>query len=578
MRFMLTHTPPPPPQDEVFHIPQAQVYCKGAFSQWDDKITTPPGLSVPSSHLYSGLANRTLRYYLALAWLRSLGLDCSPASLRAFNTVVIAVLSCLAVACRASIEGGSGAVSLHALHTGLNIGLFPVLFFFSGLYYTDVLSTCVVLGAYLHHLHRVNNAHGPSLASDVCTVLWGISTLFMRQTNVFWVVPFLGGLEAVAALKALKPPTPRQPQFETLASQLGYFVRLYSTGHIHDPAVDQAEPQDLALVVISLAIAALCNLPTVLRRVCPHLGVAALFAGFVYWNGGVVLGDKSNHVATLHLAQMLYLWPLMSFFSAPLFLPQVERVFELLTSRTPSGSPSSKGEKTQGNSSKRSPANLKAPGNTQQQSLALTAFNRVFTHGPLLSTILVGACFAAGLAVVHWNTIVHPFTLADNRHYMFYVFRYTIRRHPAVRHALVPAYLVCGYLAWAALYGRRRPSSSSSSPRRLDTPANAAPPASTVLILIITTAASLVTAPLVEPRYFILPWVFWRLLVPSSSSPSSSASTGRFRAMEPRLVAETLWFALVNLGTMYIFLTRPFLWRAADGSLLDEGKQQRFMW
>lgn len=31
-------------QDEVFHIPQAQKYCEGKFREWDDKITTPPGL------------------------------------------------------------------------------------------------------------------------------------------------------------------------------------------------------------------------------------------------------------------------------------------------------------------------------------------------------------------------------------------------------------------------------------------------------------------------------------------------------------------------------------------------------
>jgi alpha-1,2-glucosyltransferase len=33
-------------QDEVFHIPQAQAYCKGKWDHWDDKITTPPGLYV----------------------------------------------------------------------------------------------------------------------------------------------------------------------------------------------------------------------------------------------------------------------------------------------------------------------------------------------------------------------------------------------------------------------------------------------------------------------------------------------------------------------------------------------------
>lgn len=36
-------------KDEVFHIPQAQRYCLMHFRDWDDKITTPPGLYVSYS-------------------------------------------------------------------------------------------------------------------------------------------------------------------------------------------------------------------------------------------------------------------------------------------------------------------------------------------------------------------------------------------------------------------------------------------------------------------------------------------------------------------------------------------------
>lgn len=35
---------PNPYLDEIFHIPQAQKYCQGRWLEWDDKITTPPGL------------------------------------------------------------------------------------------------------------------------------------------------------------------------------------------------------------------------------------------------------------------------------------------------------------------------------------------------------------------------------------------------------------------------------------------------------------------------------------------------------------------------------------------------------
>lgn len=31
-------------KDEIFHIRQAQTYCAGRWTQWDPKLTTPPGL------------------------------------------------------------------------------------------------------------------------------------------------------------------------------------------------------------------------------------------------------------------------------------------------------------------------------------------------------------------------------------------------------------------------------------------------------------------------------------------------------------------------------------------------------
>ena len=31
-------------QDEIFHVPQTQRYCAGNWAEWDQKITTFPGL------------------------------------------------------------------------------------------------------------------------------------------------------------------------------------------------------------------------------------------------------------------------------------------------------------------------------------------------------------------------------------------------------------------------------------------------------------------------------------------------------------------------------------------------------
>ena len=51
----------------------------------------------------------------------------------------------------------------------------------------------------------------------------------------------------------------------------------------------------------------------------PYITLILLFAGFVIWNGGVVLGDKSNHIATLHLPQMLLATALFILGYAPYF-------------------------------------------------------------------------------------------------------------------------------------------------------------------------------------------------------------------------------------------------------------------
>jgi alpha-1,2-glucosyltransferase len=41
---------------------------------------------------------------------------------------------------------------------------------------------------------------------------------------------------------------------------------------------------------------------------------------FLVWNEGIVLGDKSNHVAGLHFPQLFYYTSFFSLFSAPLVL------------------------------------------------------------------------------------------------------------------------------------------------------------------------------------------------------------------------------------------------------------------
>lgn len=277
-------------------------------------------------------------------------------------------------------------------------------------------------------------------------------------------------------------------------------------------------------------------------------------------------GDKLNHVATIHLAQMLYLWPLFAFFSLPLILP---RALSMVTTAVTLAMPRDKAAPTSSSSTGKTP-------------WAKYGSSAIF----LLITVVLS------FLVVKYNTIIHPFTLADNRHYMFYVFRYTIRRAAWIPFALILPYTMSRWLLWKTLSGSSHntngtPAGNQAEAANKDSivsTADASVRASWALIWLLATSLSLVTAPLVEPRYFIIPWVIWRLMVPAWRAPNQlqndqgSRLFGLLLNHSFYLWFETTWFLAINAATMYIFLTRPYQWRNEEGDLLDEGRWQRFMW
>jgi alpha-1,2-glucosyltransferase len=126
------------------------------------------------------------------------------------------------------------------LHTGANIALFPLLFFFSGLYYTDVLSTCVVLGMYRLFLER-KGARTNSTAGLIYLFPVGLIALTMRQTNIFWVAVFMGASELVRTIKANKEDfTSGRPRSQTWKDMAIDKFEQYSHGNIHDITLQNA--------------------------------------------------------------------------------------------------------------------------------------------------------------------------------------------------------------------------------------------------------------------------------------------------------------------------------------------------
>jgi alpha-1,2-glucosyltransferase len=524
----------------------------------------------------------------------------------------------------------------------LNVTLFPPLFFFAALYYTDVPSTLSVLIYYWLYLHFTTSWLRVPVLSLV-----GIGSLLFRQTNIFWVAIFPAGISLVQELdrghEAVKNSMLRQAEgfgdsFMSVARtswklDVVYDARVKDSSvegtsclpiphatNAHGAVTITTSPAiicgrnrrkhftrtttnptpDYIKTLISLSTCTLklltqpTRLLSLLPALAPPLITLSAFSAFIIWNGSVVLGDKTNHIATLHLPQLLYIWPYMTFFSWPLLYPYLLTIpFGLLA---------------------------KLPNLATLQSLLIFKRRKLIPRFWLLGVMLVGAC-----VVVRYNTIVHPFTLADNRHYTFYVFR-LLMRPGWVRYAVTPVYVVCGWACVQALgarpvgvvgqggKGTSAPSKDTKKRTRREEADKAPSPnqqqrgedaisthhrymanniavdiaakhsslpdgsngatTSFVIIWLATTTLQLVTAPLVEPRYLILPWIFWRIHVPIQryTSEQEQAKSSTLRAVDHRLWLETAWMLVINAATGYLFLYRGFEWPQ------EVGRVQRFMW
>lgn len=143
---------------------------------------------------------------------------------------------------------------------------------------------------------------------------------------------------------------------------------------------------------------------------------------------------------------------------------------------------------------------------------------------------------AASLLLVWKFTFVHKYLLADNRHAPFYVWRKVFQRHESVRFLLVPLYVFAG---WNFLDSFKSRSLFWS------------------LAYVACVACATVPQKLLEFRYFIVPYLMYRLHMPLPSLP--------------RLAGEFLLYAAVNAATVYVFVAKTFRWP-------DSAATQRFMW
>lgn len=127
--------------------------------------------------------------------------------------------------------------------------------------------------------------------------------------------------------------------------------------------------------------------------------------------------------------------------------------------------------------------------------------------------------------VIYFNTLIHPYLLADNRHYTFYIWNRIYGKYELAKYLLIPIYIF-------AIGCLLKSIENKSAGFRLS------------LIGCITVAIAL--QKLIEIRYFIIPFLLIRL------------NTGSIKTKP--LIVELIFYLLVNVITFYIFFTKEIYW------------------
>ncbi|KAG9441575.1 hypothetical protein H6P81_017429 [Aristolochia fimbriata] len=492
---MVNRIVPEPYMDEIFHIPQAQQFCKGNFRSWDPMITTPPGLYYLSLiPLISGLwrTNDSL----------SLSKICSPAVLRSTNGVLAILCSILLydliIHLRPSI--GDRDATLYTLV----LTLYPVHWFFTFLYYTDVASLAVVLAMYLACLKR---------NYWLSAVLGGLA-ISIRQTNVIWMlfIAAIGGIDylvreyhkkydddlLIAKSTGLEGENHR-PVSANLKKRkmrkMGSFASATdistAKANVHSSKSSSMLSTGVLKEIQEIFSALWCLKWNFLVLFSPYLLIFGAFVSFVILNGSIVLGAKEAHTVSPHFAQIFY--------------------FGL--------------------------ASAAAMGPIHFNLCQAAALFKSLRMNKLLSFFVVCISLAAGSISVHFFSIEHPYLLADNRHYPFYIWRKVIKAHWLMKYLLVPFYVY----SWLSIYHILGKFQRKTW----------------VLLFLFACGAVLIPAPLIEFRYYTIPYFFIIL----------HSHTGGYK----HWFVIAILYVTVNVFTMAMFLYRPFHWDHEPGT-------QRFIW
>lgn len=435
--------------DELFHIPQGMQFCNRNLTYWDPKITTLPGL------------------YMLTTVFPALFFNCDTYHIRLLN-LVASVMNLMLISSILTFTYGNKEPVKTVLQA-LSIAILPPLYFFSHVYYTDTLSLTFLL------LYSRICFMGNYKISLLTIGLWCV---IMRQTNVVWVALVLGHRVLDLLIRTSRVFN------NTYLSK----VNLRGPSTIANNIDNSKLKRYYSLADVYIAVKYHCStrFSNFIRyttfqdwlAILTHAFILLSFTIFVIWNGGIVVGDKKAHEATIHITQMFYYLIFYGVFG----LPWVINKF-------------------------------------------ITTFRLIFGN-KLIVIILIGIF----LATVHFNTIVHPYLLADNRHYTFYIWNRWYGKYDFAKYVSVPVYV----FLLVNLYANLKEQNCISF----------------LLPYMICLFAALSLQRMIEVRYFLIPYIIMRLRFPKPSMWI--------------VLSELVWYLILNFVSFYMFFTKVIVWKDFD--------------
>ncbi|XP_013143871.1 PREDICTED: putative Dol-P-Glc:Glc(2)Man(9)GlcNAc(2)-PP-Dol alpha-1,2-glucosyltransferase [Papilio polytes] len=371
---------------------------------------------------------------------------------------------------------GNSSNPLKILLQAVNLTILPPLYFFSHVYYTDTLSMMFLL-AYTRFC--IGNSN------KFLILTFGLSCVLMRQTNIAWIFMIFLHRNIDVFIKSsrvygnifLNMLTLRKNSLLAQETDRTKLKRYYNLNDFYI-AVKYHLFTYMSTFFKLLTLSDFFFIGT-------QFILLLLFIIFVIINNGIVLGDKTAHQAVIHVPQIFYFLLFYGVFGLPYVLGKLKSTLKMLY------------------------------------------YNKllVFLFGLLIALI------------VHYNTLVHPYLLADNRHYTFYIWNRWFGKYSFAIYSTIPVYIFLIY----SLYDNLKDQNCISF----------------LIPYCVCTFAVLALQKMIEIRYFLVPYIILRL---------------RFIRPSYKIVLmEFFWYLMMNIVTFYVFFTKEIYWKDFDYA-------QRIIW